>query len=127
MPDSAWLLAATWAATIAIETAVLAVLLSPRHDWRVRLLAGAWLSGSTLPIVGLVLPDALPVALPRAAVVAVAEVFAPLAECGLFWWACIRPRPPDARATFRDLAAIVVANLASFTAGEATWRWLGLA
>lgn len=127
MPDSTWLLAATWAATIAIETAVLAAGLSPRHDWRVRLFAGAWLSCCTLPIVGLVLPDALPVTVPWPVVVAVAEVFAPLAECGLFWWACIRPRPPDMRATVRDLAAIVVANLASFTAGEVAWRWLGLA
>ena len=55
-----------------------------------------------------------------------AETFAPLAECGLFWWACIRPLPADSRATVRDCVAIVVANLASFAAGEAAWRWLSL-
>ena len=127
MPGSAWLLAGAWAATIAIETAVLAALLSARHGWRVRLFAGAWLSGCTLPIVWLVLPEVLPATLPRAAFLAVAESFAPLAECALFWWACIRPRPRDTRATVRDLAAIGAANLASFAVGEAAWRWLGLA
>lgn len=126
MPDSAWLAAGAWAATIAIETVVLAVLLSPRHGWHVRLFAGVWLSGCTLPVVWLVLPDVLPAALSWAQVVAVAEVFAPLAECGLFWWACIRPRPQDTRATARDWIAIVTANLASFMTGVMAWRWLGL-
>jgi hypothetical protein len=111
-------------ATIVIETAVLAVALSPRHGWRVRLFAGAWLSVCTLPVVWLALPDALPVTLNRTTVVVIAEVFAPLAECGLFWWAFIRPRPPDRRATRRDLAAIVAANLTSFAIGEAAWKFL---
>lgn len=127
MPDSAWLMAGAWVATIVIETAVLAVLLSPRHGWWVRLFAGAWLSACTLPVVWLVLPDVLPAALSSAAVIAVAEVFAPLAECGLFWWACIRPRPRNASATVRHWTAIIVANLSSFAIGEAAWRELGLA
>jgi len=118
------LLIVCWVATIVIETAVLAMALSPRHGWRVRLFAGAWLSACTLPVVWLALPDALPMTLSRAAVVAVAEVFAPLTECGLFWAAFIRPRPPDRRATRRDLAAIVAANLTSFAIGEAAWQSL---
>jgi hypothetical protein len=113
-----------WVATVAIETTVLAVLLSPRHGWRVRLFAGMWLSACTLPVVWLALPDALPMTFSRAAVVAVAEVFALLTECGIFWWAFIRPRPPDRRATIRDLVAIVAANLASFVTGEAVWLLL---
>lgn len=127
MSDSASLMAGAWVATIVIETAVLAVLLSPRHGWRVRLFAGAWLSACTLPVVWLVLPDVLPAALSWVEIIAVAEVFAPLTECGLFWWACIRPRPRNAWATVRDWPAIVVANLSSFVIGEATWRGLGLA
>lgn len=119
-------LAGAWAATIAIETAVLAVLLSPRHGRRVRLFAGIWLSACTLPVVWFVIPELLPPGTPAAARLVAAETFAPLAECGLFWWACIRPLPADSRATVRDSVAIVVANLASFAAGEAAWRWLGL-
>lgn len=113
-----------WVATIVIETAVLAVLLSPRHGWRVWLFAGVWLSACTLPVVWLALPDAMSMTLGRLAIVAVAEVFAPLAECGLFWWAFIRPRPPDRRATLRDMVAIVAANLTSFATGEAVWLLL---
>jgi hypothetical protein len=118
------LLTICWVATIVIETAVLAVGLSPRHGSRVRLFAGTWLSACTLPVVWLALPDALPVMLNRTTVVLIAEVFAPLAECGLFWWAFIRPRPCDWRATMRDLVAIVAANLASFATGEAVWLLL---
>lgn len=124
LPLLTLLMTVCWVATIVIETAVLAVLLSPRHGWRVRLFAGVWLSACTLPVVWLALPDALPVTLSRAAVVAVAEVFALLTECGLFWWAFIRPLPPDRQATIRDLVAIVVANLASFATGEAVWLLL---
>lgn len=124
MSGFTWLLIVCWAATIAIETVVLTMLLSPRHGWRVRRFAGVWLSACTLPVVWLALPDALPETLSRTAVVAVAEVFAPLAECALFWWAFIRPRPPDRRATARDLVAIVAANLTSFAIGEAVGRLL---
>lgn len=115
-----------WAATIAIEAAVLAVLLSARHGRWVRLFAGIWLSACTLPVVWFVLPELLPRGTPAAIRLVAAETFAPLAECGLFWWACIRPLPADSRATVRDCVAIVVANLASFAAGEAAWRWLSL-
>jgi hypothetical protein len=48
----------------------------------------------------------------------VAEIFAPAAECVLFWYAFVRPKPPDRRATLRDMLAIVLANLYSFVAGE---------
>ena len=60
----------------------------------------------------------------------IAETFAPAAECALFWFAFIRHRSRDPRATTRDLAAIVLANLASFGLGEVIraldgYRWLG--
>jgi hypothetical protein len=42
----------------------------------------------------------------------VAETFAPLAECALFWLAFGK------EATRRDFVVIVIANLASFLAGE---------
>ncbi len=55
----------------------------------------------------------------RAAYLAVAETFAPLAECLLFRAAfgTDRCRPAG---TVRDGAAIVLANLASFGLGEVT-------
>jgi len=42
----------------------------------------------------------------------VAELFAPVAECTLFWLAFGK------EAKWRDFGVIVVANLASFLAGE---------
>jgi hypothetical protein len=110
-----------------IETAVLVLLLSARHGRHTRFFAGVWLSSCTLPVVWLVLPEWLPRATPHAAYLVAAETFAPLAECGLFWWSCVRPLPYDGRSTRRDFGAIVLANLASFAIGEMLWRWLGLA
>ncbi len=105
--------------TIAIETAVLLVGLSARHRWTDRLLAGVWLTACTYPIVVLVLPSLLMDQLgwSRPAYLVVAETFAPLAECVLFWLAYVRRLPVDQRATARDFSAIVVANLLSFGLG----------
>jgi hypothetical protein len=101
--------------TVAVETAVLLGGLARRHPVRVRLFAGVWLSACTYPVVWLVLP---PLFGDRWAYLLVAETFAPVAECGLFWVAFVRPLPPDRRATLRDLLAITLANLASFGVGE---------
>ena len=48
----------------------------------------------------------------------VAETFAPVAECLLFWAAFDRRDLLGTRSMWRDLVAIVAANLASFGAGE---------
>ena len=101
--------------TVAVETAVLLALLSRRHPVRVRVFAGVWLTACTYPVVWLVLP---PLFDERWQYLLVAEVFAPVAECALFWFAFVRRLPPDRRATLRDFAAIVLANLASFGMGE---------
>lgn len=97
--------------TIAIETPVLLVGLSPRHGLARRLFAGVWLTACTYPIVVLVLPLLLE---PRGLYLLVAETFAPAAECGLFWLAF----GTTDRSTWRDCTAIVLANLASFGIGE---------
>lgn len=103
--------------TVAVETAVLLVLLSRRHPVRARLFAGAWLTACTYPVVWLVLP---PLFGPdeRWLYLLVAETFAPAAECAIFWVAFVRPVPPDRHATLRDMGAVVLANLCSFGAGE---------
>jgi hypothetical protein len=107
--------------TIAIEIPILLVGLSVHHPKRRRVVAGIWLTACTYPIVTLVLPLLL-VDQSRAVFLLVAEVFAPVAECLLFWLAFGR------RTTWRDFAAIVIANLASFLAGEVlnAWAWFGL-
>jgi hypothetical protein len=109
------LMLAGYAVTVAVETAVLLALLSRRHPVRVRVFAGVWLSACTYPVVWLVLP---PLFAERGPYLLVAETFAPAAECALFWLAFARRLPPDRRATARDLAAVVAANLASFGVGE---------
>ncbi len=104
---------------VVIETPILLVGLSRRHSLRGRLCAGFWLTACTYPIVVLVLPYVVWRPFGRAIYLAVAETFAPAAECGLFWLAFRAEKAAVDRGTFRDFAAIVVANLASFLIGEA--------
>ncbi len=121
--------------TITIETTVLLAFLSRRHPVRVRLFAGVWLTACTYPVVWLVLPGMFE---GRTMYLVVAETFAPVAECLIFWFAFIRrpakkpveiiadewsvvpqPRPPAGRwDTARDMAAVTMANLCSFGFGE---------
>jgi hypothetical protein len=97
--------------TIAIEVPILFFGLSAHHSKIRRVVAGVWLTACTYPIVTLVLPLLL-VNESRAFFLLVAETFAPLAECLLFWLAFGR------EARWRDFAAIVIANVASFLIGE---------
>jgi hypothetical protein len=101
--------------TIAVETTVLLLLLSPRHSIGVKLFAGVWLSACTYPIVWLVLPELFE---ERWSYLFVAETFAPLAECGIFWWAFARRFPTGRWVLARDMGAITLANLCSFAFGE---------
>jgi len=121
-PSELWrFLPAGYLVTIAIETPILFLGLSPHHSKRRRVLAGIWLTACTYPIVILVLPLLL---MERSATLylVVAEVFAPVAECLLFWLAFGR------EAKWRDFAVIVITNLASFGVGEIlnAWSWFGL-
>ena len=113
--------------TVALETPVLWLLLSPRHTARRRLFAGLWLTACTYPVVVLVLPPLFDGST-RAAYLVAAEVFAPAAECALFLAAFGRGEAAGASSLWRDFAAIIAANLLSFLAGEAAARysWFGL-
>ena len=102
--------------TVLIEIPVLLVGLSARHPWRDRLIAGFWLTACTYPIVVLVMPPLLWAPLGRAWYLVVAEIFAPLAECVLFRLAY--GSSEHRKDNYRDYAAIIVANLASFGLGE---------
>lgn len=124
-PNEAWhFLWMGYLFTIAIETPILLAGLSRRHPLRDRFFAGLWLTACTYPIVVLVLPYVVWVPFGRGVYVAVAEVFAPVAECALFWLAFGCKQELFRRSMYRDLAAIVAANLASYLLGEA-WFWLG--
>jgi hypothetical protein len=101
--------------SIAVETPVLVVGLSPRHSMGRRLFAGVWLTACSYPIVFLVLPVLFE---SRSVYLAVAETFAPVCECALFWLA-FGEKDPDGKGSLRrDFAVIVLANLASFGLGE---------
>ena len=114
--------------TILIETPILVVGLSARHRLRRRIIAGIWLTACTYPIVTLVLP-LLFVRSSRATFLVVAESFAPVAECILFWLAFGKDTEVGKPSMWRDFGAIIVANLASFMAGEVlnAYHWFGLA
>ena len=113
--------------TILIETPVLLIGLSRRHSIKRRLAAGVWLTACTYPIVVLVMPLVL-ANVSRAIYLTVAETFAPVAECALFWLAFGRAEELGKRSMWQDFATIVVANLASFAGGEVLnhFGWFGL-
>jgi hypothetical protein len=107
--------------TVAIETPILFFALSPHHPRRHRILAGLWLTACTYPIVTLVLPLLLE-NYSRATYLLVAETFAPVAECVLFWLAFGSAAEVGKRSMWRDFGAIVLANLASFLLGELSYQ-----
>jgi hypothetical protein len=131
-PAELWkLLPLGYLLSVVLETPVLLVGLSRRHSLGRRLLAGVWLTACTYPIVVLVLPQLVWWPLGYWPYVAVAEVFAPAAECLLFWlafWKLPTAATPDAtgsrRDLVRDMLAIVVANLTSFIAGYWVLEWV---
>jgi hypothetical protein len=107
-----YLVVAGYLLSIAIETPVLLLGLAPRHPLGRRIFAGVWLTACTYPIVAVTLPALIDPIHNRGVYLAVAETFAPVAECGLFRLAF------GERTWRRDLAAITAANLASFLLGE---------
>ncbi|MFM7070552.1 MAG: hypothetical protein ACKO38_01985 [Planctomycetota bacterium] len=108
-------------ASVAFESPVLWLGLSPVHSPRRRLFAAFWLTAATYPIVALLLPTVVEPRWGRVAYVAIAEIFAPLAECLLFALAFHEEQGRDsnlaAKSLPRDMAAIVLANLVSFLVG----------
>ncbi len=127
-PSDLWLfLPIGYLFTVALETPVLLVGLSSQFTFRQRLFAGLWLTACTYPIVVLVLPI-LFAAAPRRRYLLVAEIFAPVAECALFWLAFRHKFNAHGPAKWRNFAVIIIANLLSFIGGELlnATRWLGL-
>ncbi|HXG94676.1 MAG TPA: hypothetical protein VNN73_20205 [Blastocatellia bacterium] len=104
--------------TVLIETPILLIGLSPRHSLRRRLAAGVWLTACSYPVVILVFPLIFENA-PEWVYITVAETFAPVSECALFWAAFGERGKFWSRDAWRDFAIIVIANLASFLIGEA--------
>jgi hypothetical protein len=113
--------------TILIETPILVLGLSRKLSVRQKLLCGVWLTACTYPIVALVLP-AIFFGEPRWQYLTVAEIFAPVAECAIFWLAFRSKRILETSDWIRSFVAIVIANLASFGLGEVLnhFRWFGL-
>jgi hypothetical protein len=126
--DHLWLfLPVGYLATILIETPVLLFGLSPKLNFRQKSACGAWLTACTYPVVVLVLPAAMQ-DFSRFSYLLAAEIFAPVAECVLFWLAFRGRKSLDANDWIRSFMAIVLANLASFGIGEILnyYRWFGL-
>src|SRR5439155_13742316 len=106
-----------YALSVLIETPVLLAGLSARHSWRDRLFAGLWLTACTYPVVYLLLPAWIDIRESRLLYLMVAETFAPVAECILFWVAFGKRELWVTPSMWRDFAAITLANLASFGGG----------
>ena len=122
-PEQRWLFFAVgYPLSVAIETPVLLLGLSPRHSLGVRLFAGIRLTACTYPVVMLALPGWFDLPAQQVACAAVAETFAPVAECALFWAAFGSRAEWGRRSMWRDFAAITLANLASFGVGAALDR-----
>ena len=112
--------------TILVETPVLIIGLSARHKLKDKLFAGVWLTACTYPIVVMVIPFFFDPLSARTTYLMIAETFAPLAECALFWAAYGLRSEWGKPSMWRDFAAVTLANLASFGLGEALqWlRWM---
>ena len=125
--DLWWFLPFGYLLTIAIETPILLVGLSPKLSVKQRLWCGVWLTACTYPIVILVLP-AIFFDQSRLLYLAVAETFAPAAECFLFWFVFRGKNLLDSGDWIRCFVAIIIANLASFGFGEVMnhYGWFGL-
>ena len=127
-PADLWLfLPVGYLLTIVIETPVLLLGLSRKLSLRQKLLCGIWLTACTYPIVVLVLPTIF-LGMPRWQYLGVAETFAPVAECLIFWLAFRTKGLLQTGDWIRSFVAIVLANLASFLAGEILnyFAWFGL-
>ena len=113
--------------TILIETPILVVGLSPKVTLKQKLLCGVWLTACTYPIVILVLPTIF-FGESRTLYLAIAETFAPVAECTLFWLSFRGNESMNTNDWVRSFAVIVIANLASFGLGEVMnrYEWFGL-
>jgi hypothetical protein len=110
--------------SILLETPVLLLGLSRRHSLGVRLFAGIWLTACTYPVVFFVIPALVDQRQAdtnehqsNGTYLAMAETFAPVAECLLFWLAFGWGAAPGRTVTVRDYAVIVLANLTSFLVG----------
>src|ERR1051325_7486815 len=92
--------------TIAIETPILLLGLSSRHAIKRRLAAGVWLTACTYPVVVLVLPLVM-ANVSRTIYLIVAETFAPVAECALFWLAYGKADELGRPSMWQDFGTIV--------------------
>jgi hypothetical protein len=108
--------------TISIETPVLVVGLSPRHSLGRRIFCGFWLTACTYPIVFLVLPLVFDPTTDRVRYLIVGESVAHFGECALFWAAFGTREEFGKLSMWRDLAAVFLANTASFVAGEIVFQ-----
>ncbi len=110
-------------ATVLIELPLLVFLLPKEIGVRSRIACGFWLTACTYPIVVLVLP-ALMSEFSRQSFLIVAETFAPVAECLLFWAVFRGAGSLDLKGWVRSFLVILIANLASFGIGEMLNAWV---
>jgi hypothetical protein len=121
-PEALWaFLPKGYALTILVEAPILVLGLSRQFSWKERLFAGIWLTTCTYPVVILVLPLAL-ADCPWWLFLLIAETFAPVAECALFWLLYTDRSSLRVRATWRNFAFIALANVASFGVGEVVFN-----
>ena len=113
-------------ATTLIETPIVTAGLPRAFSLKQRIFSGIWLTACTYPIVVLFLP-ALMQGMGRSVYLFVAEIFAPAAECILFWLA-FRGKPLSSARWMWSFAVIAAANVASFAIGEllSVVGWFGL-
>jgi hypothetical protein len=113
--------------TILVETPVLFVGLPSTLTRYQKLACGVWLTACTYAIVVLVLP-AVFFGMPRWEYLLVAETFAPVGECLVFWFAFRSKKLLDTAGWMRSFSVIIIANLASFGVGEVLnhFGWFGM-
>ena len=127
-PTELWLfLPFGYLLTILIETPILYAGLSSKITFKQKLLCGVWLTACTYPIVVLVFPTLMN-GFERWQYLTVAEVFAPVGECIVFWLAFRTKDLLNSADWVRSFVVIILANLASFGIGEIfnAYGWFGI-
>jgi len=108
-------LASGYLATVAIEAPLLVAFLPSRYSLRTRIGCGFWLTACTYPVVVLVMPNIANGPFSWSVTLLVTEIWVALTEVALLRAVAGRRLLASFR---REDGVVIVANLASFLAGE---------
>lgn len=105
--------------TVCLETPVLLLGLQRKYTLKQKIAAGFLLTACSYPFVCFLIPAMISPYTDRTLYLIVAETFAPVSECLVYWlWLGRWKSNFSDRRLWLDFAVIILANLVSFSMGE---------